>query len=80
MTWTKITDEVPPKNQEVILLWDDGARRIGKNYNSIEYPMYSCTLDFGDSYATVSPPNDYMPVAWHPLPNAMDHLTANSNQ
>ena len=74
MSWTEMTDIPPPQNEEVLLLWDDGVQRIGKNWNDKNHPMYSCTLDFGDTYATVSPPKDYLPVAWTWLPPTMERL------
>ena len=68
MSWTQTTELAPPKDEDVILLWNDGVQRIGQNVSSSEFPMYRCTLDFGDAHASVYPPDDYQPVAWTWLP------------
>ena len=74
MTWTEMTDLAPPKDQEVLLLWDDGIQRIGENFGTTDSPMFKCALDFGDAYASVYAPADYQPVAWTWLPPTMARL------
>jgi len=71
MSWTKMTDIHPPKDKEVIFLWDDGAKRIGELFGvDIEgKPLVKCVLDFGDTYTSIYPPKDYRPIAWTRLPD-----------
>lgn len=66
MTWLAL--DLCPINEDVLLLFDDGMRRIGQRYAASLPNGYRVTLDMGDAYAAVYCQQDYAPIAFMRLP------------
>lgn len=80
MTWQAIADSLPPKGQDVLLLWTypDQAEvqiiRLGTLFMEVycqklgTVPLFKIEVDCGDSGSWFYTAKDDAPTHWHSLP------------
>jgi len=80
MTWQAITDSIPPKGQDVLLLWTYPEQpevqiiRLGRYFMEVfcrklgTVPLFKIDVDYGDAGSWFYTSKEDAPTHWHELP------------